>query len=952
MKNCVALRRIPILSSLIVAVILTGSASFAESEIAPSIGSGLLEIDPTIDSRAVTFEGFVVAPGGTFAEGAVVVSSAGGQVVTDADGSFRLEADVPIEAKSVQLTAVGRTGKNLVASQKIQLDPRFDRVAVGALQLSQASTCAPEWLPTFGQLPGTNDSVYALAVFDDGGGAALYVGGNFTTAGNISANRVAKWDGSRWMPLSNGMNDIVWALTVFDDGTGDALYAGGRFKAGGGGPANRIAKWDGTSWSSVGSGMNRSVRTLEVFDDGGGAALYAGGSFTVAGGTTARRLARWDGSSWSTHGAGFPRVVRALQVFDDGTGDALYIGGDFTLANKVPAPGLAKWDGTSFTSVGGGMDGIVHALTIFDSGSGPALYAGGDFTMAGGVIASHIAKWDGSNWTALITLSNGVNRPVRSLAAYDDGNGAALYIGGEFTSAGGLKARRIAKWDGSSWSAIGAKPDLGTSDNVLALNVFDDGSGPELYLGGDFDFADSARVNFCAKWNGSDWGAIGGANNPVNALKVFDDGGGPALYAGGIFTAVGDQLPANSIAKWDGSNWTKLGNGVIGAVNALEVFDDGSGDALYLGGTFQAADDFFIRQVAKWDGSTFSGLGSNPSGDVYALEVFDDGGGDALFVAGRFKVVNSILVNHIGKWDGSTWQDLNGGVTGTGNDRLLALTVFDDGGGDALYAAGVFRNAGSVAAESIAKWNGSNWAPVGAGLETIVGSICAFDDGSGQALYATGTISSARGMPAGGVVKWDGVQWSTLGSGLEGGGARSLGTFDDGSGMALYVGGSFNAIGGVAATGIAKWDGSNWTPLGGGLNDSTLAFASFDDGSGEALFVGGRFTQAIDSGDAFLAKWGCPDTEAPVIDCPHLIVAIDRIQNGPGEIVRFKVSATDDLDPAPTVVCTPPLGSLFAPGETLVKCTATDSSGNQSTCEFTVVVKRKHHHESQSDLDR
>ncbi len=32
-----------------------------------------------------------------------------------------------------------------------------------------------------------------------------------------------------WSPLGSGLGDIAFALTVFDDGTGLALYAGGRF---------------------------------------------------------------------------------------------------------------------------------------------------------------------------------------------------------------------------------------------------------------------------------------------------------------------------------------------------------------------------------------------------------------------------------------------------------------------------------------------------------------------------------------------------------------------------------------------------------------------------------------------------------------------------------------------------------------------------------------------------
>ena len=111
-------------------------------------------------------------------------------------------------------------------------------------------------------------SVRALTVFDDGGGPALYAGGDFTTAGGVAANRIAKWDGSSWTALGSGMNNDVHALAVFDDGGGPALYAGGAFTTAGGVAANRIAKWDGSSWSALGSGMTGMTSLRRLCPDG------------------------------------------------------------------------------------------------------------------------------------------------------------------------------------------------------------------------------------------------------------------------------------------------------------------------------------------------------------------------------------------------------------------------------------------------------------------------------------------------------------------------------------------------------------------------------------------------------------------------------------------------------------------------------------------------------------
>ena len=80
------------------------------------------------------------------------------------------------------------------------------------------------------------------------------------------------------------------------------------------------------------------------------------------------------------------------------------------------------------------------------------------------------------------------------------------------------------------------------------------------------------------------------------------------------------------------------------------------------------------------------------------------------------------------------------------------------------------------------------------------------------------------------------------------------------------------------------------------------------------------------------------DLGPPTISCPPVVTAIDPFKGPTGEVVFFSVPATDDSDPAPSVVCVPPSGSLFPPGTTIVTCTATDAAGNQATCQFPVVV--------------
>jgi hypothetical protein len=290
--------------------------------------------------------------------------------------------------------------------------------------------------------------------------------------------------------------------------------------------------------------------------------------------------------------------------------------------------------------------------------------------------------------------------------------------------------------------------------------------------------------------------------------------------------------------------------------------------------------------------------------------------------------------NHIAKWDGSSWAALGSGVTS--GSYVSALAVHDDGSGPALYAGGNFTAVGGVAVLHIARWNGSSWSTVGGGLGHVVNALDVYDDGKGPALYAGGPFFQYNH-----IARWNGSSWTGLGTGIAGNGyVTSLAVHDDGGGLALYAGGCFTTAGGVAARCIARWNGSSWSTLGSGMNCTVASLGVYDDGSGPALYAGGTFESAFDSGDSFFAKWGC-DSVPPTLSCPPSVSVLERWGSSPGEFVSFTVTASDEGDPAPLVVCVPPSGSFFPRGTTLVTCTATDASGNQSTCEFPVTVALK-----------
>src|SRR5260221_657121 len=107
------------------------------------------------------------------------------------------------------------------------------------------------------------------------------------------------------------------------------------------------------------------------------------------------------------------------------------------------------------------------ALWIRWPGWGVTCMGGAFFRLWGGVGrsalsergGSRFAKWNGSSWSAVgLGVDNGV-----------------LALGVSFSNVGAGSANGIAKWDGSSWSAMGS----GMNGYVLALAV----SGSDLYAG-------------------------------------------------------------------------------------------------------------------------------------------------------------------------------------------------------------------------------------------------------------------------------------------------------------------------------------------------------------------------------------------------------------------------------------------------------------------------------------
>ena len=79
------------------------------------------------------------------------------------------------------------------------------------------------------------------------------------------------------------------------------------------------------------------------------------------------------------------------------------------------------------------------------------------------------------------------------------------------------------------------------------------------------------------------------------------------------------------------------------------------------------------------------------------------------------------------------------------------------------------------------------------------------------------------------------------------------------------------------------------------------------------------------------------DTTAPSITCPGPQVA--EATGGSGALVNYPPATGMDAISSTTITYTQAAGTQFGLGETAVTATATDDSGNQATCSFTVTVQ-------------
>ena len=770
------------------------------------------------------------------------------------------------------------------------------------------------------ELYGLGTTVYTLAIDSN---ATVYAGGKFSGVGYS-----AKWDASEesWVSLGSGLN--IWVHSMVSS-TNDKLYVGGVFTTAGGVSALRVAQWDIVNevWTNLGLGVGPIVWSLALGQNND---LYAGGTFTTAGGVDASKIAKWDivDQSWTNLGAGIDTngTVYALAT---GTNGELYAGGTFSSAGSVGAANIAKWapayiddefgiipvsgswvgghqvvikgtnlcngnlsDVTNVTlcgasvasidSVAGSTQVVITAgvgmpglgdVRVYSVDYGMSVRSNGfTYTVSDLVVLGTNGGWivsdetasvakgsdfgyviSGAVWTNTFSITNSNPSAVAITAVATNGSGAGGFNILDIPSE--IVANSI-----SNFTVVFNPTTLGnytatlaiTNDSALSpylvnlaglayeLSVYDGPSagGNSLVITNGIlgDGVDITNVTVCGIAatiidQGVNWVEITLGVGPTDGISgdviIQSTSEGVTTFENAY-----TYNPSGWIGVWSALLWTNLASGVSDQLNALAV---DSGNNLYAGGFFTTAGGQSANAVAQWDGIVWTNLGSGADNTVWALSVGMD---DTLYAGGQFTTVGGVGANAVARWDGSIWTNLSSGV----DFEVRALHVSTNNN---LYAGGWFTSAGGISANCIARWDGAAWTNMGSGMSDYV--LALSEDQAGN-LYAGGWFETAGGVTANCVAVWTGGGWTNLDVGMN---DYVYALTTDTNGW-LYAGGAFTNAGGNAANYVARWDGSAWTNLGAGLDSEVHALYMDTNG---VLFAGGSFTNADSLEVNYIAQW-------------------------------------------------------------------------------------------------
>jgi hypothetical protein len=370
----------------------------------------------------------------------------------------------------------------------------------------------------------------------------------------------------------------------------------------------------GVTWGAVGgvqSPMRDEVYDIKISPTTG--EVYFGGLFTNAIDGTGDYIIKYNpeteefstlGDDGNAGGAlhsgdycdGYGSTGVWSMVFD--SAGILYVTGDFNIDERIYD--VAKWDGTSWSGVGPD-----NTFGIGDCNRGRSIaidsqdniYVAGNFYNIGSANGDAIVKWDGENWSALGNTQIGCNETAKAcLRALAIGKDDSVYVGGHRVNMFGIQAADyIAKWNGTEWVALGNNGSFDGALRGVVMSLAVDVTGDEdiVYVGHDDDrLRNGDVVGYFIKWDGTQWTQVGPRQidyDYVRNITITSSGG---VLFGGYFNYIQDNSLAAYFGYFDGTETYALGidsslDPVFNdTVQALAIDADGR---IYAGGNFSDA---------------------------------------------------------------------------------------------------------------------------------------------------------------------------------------------------------------------------------------------------------------------------------------------------------------------------------------------------------------------------
>lgn len=419
-------------------------------------------------------------------------------------------------------------------------------------------------------------------------GQNLFVCGGFTRFNGRARTHLASWPFSGRLEVRRGPHAGVTAMAITERG----LFIGGEHGLADETRAANVGRWDGQRWRGVGEGTgNAPLRFPQTVAASGSNVFVAGQFVNIAGTNRVERVARWDGQAWHRLGGGIPGGDLRTSAAD---GSNFYVGGFFSLPESG-ITNLARWDGLRWRSLGNLFNenyllpGDLASLTF----GGGKLFAAGHFTSIDGVLAKNIACWDGTNWSA---LGDGLLMPVQpqSFADVMVYHAGSLYILADIPSPFSNPLAGVWRWDGLNWSVLAQYPRY--HGVAAGLAVFRD----ELYVAGVFSEFDGVLAENLAKWNGTNWAAVGSVPTIADARVSLITATPNGLYLAGEFSTFAG-VPAQSVIRWDGVSWSALGDGLRAHGSYAQPFDAAATEySVFFVGPMDTADGKSSHNIAEW----------------------------------------------------------------------------------------------------------------------------------------------------------------------------------------------------------------------------------------------------------------------------------------------------------------------------------------------------------------